>query len=327
MSTSPSVSNESSEPSPPGLLEADVWLRCLENEYLDTFIPAGGAAVKVAVVSDDVRDEIISGLRDRLKNAGFSVFDLTSAAAPVHSVDQFWFAVAALVDWEHLAHRIRVRIANEAGYPPGPNGEGCTLRELANSYDIETHEVSRQFQRRLTQEVWRDYSLALDFRKALACLVHDPFLNPDSIEGSCKFIRQWLCGSLASIREVKPFTIFRKIDRTNARQILVSFLRVYSREISPIAVLTDLKAYYLEKNERGRPRYTRRHLFDLYETLREFIDAASEMEGTLMVFLAPREFIESERASYHQYRALQARIENEVRSRSFPNPCAAMVEL
>jgi hypothetical protein len=231
------------------------------------------------------------------------------------------------VDWERLAARVRAHVAEKAGFPPGPNGEACTLGELARSYDVDSYEVSRQFQQVLSRLVFRDYSLALDFRKAMVRLVHDPFQNPESLEGSCAVIRQWFDGTLPSVSQVRSATIFRRIDRTNAREILLSFLRLFTRQFGPAGVLVDITRYYRETNERGYPRFTRRQLFDLYETLREFLDAASEMEQAMLLFLAPREFIESERISYHQYRALQARIENEVRSLSYPNPCAAMVQL
>ncbi|WP_133117476.1 hypothetical protein [Tepidiforma thermophila] len=327
MPTTSSNSNGSPAPDQPERLPLDLWLRCLEAEYLKTFIPQGGAAIKVAVVPDESRGTVRTALRERLEHSGFTVFDLTEEAAGVHSIEQFWFALARLVDWERLAGRVRARVATEAGYPPGPNGEACTLGELARSYDIEAHEVSRQFQQTLSRLVFRDYSLALDFRKAMVRLVHDPFQNPESIDGSCAVIRQWFDGTLPSISQVRSATIFRRIDRTNARQILLSFLRLFTREFGPAAILVDLTRYYRETNERGYPRFTRRQLFDLYETLREFLDAASEMERTVLFFLTSREFIESERISYHQYRALQARIENEVRSLSYPNPCAAMVQL
>ena len=327
MPTTSSSSNGSAAPDQPERLPLDTWLHCLEAEYLRTFIPQGGASVKLAVVPDELFGTLTSALRERLEQSGFIVFDLTAEPTGVHSIDQFWFALARQVDWERLAARVRARVAAEAGYPPGPNGEGCTLGELARSYDVDSYEVSRQFQRALSQLVFRDYSLALDFRKAMVRLVHEPFQNPESLEGICAVIRQWFDGTLPSVSQVRSATIFRRIDRTNAREILLSFLRLFTRQFGPAVVLVDITRYYRETNERGYPRFTRRQLFDLYETLREFLDAASEMEQAMLLFLAPREFIESERISYHQYRALQARIENEVRSLSYPNPCAAMVQL
>jgi hypothetical protein len=309
-----------------GRLEPYLWLRCLEEDYLRSFIPEGGATVKLAVVPKDSYSWVRKALLEKLNQYSFHIFDLTEECLKLHSVEQLWFALAQRVDWETFAKDLRFNILQKIGYPPRLDLQDCTLEQLAEFYQIEAREIKLEFQREIKRGIFLDYSLALDFRKAIVRLVYEPLQSPGTLEGLCSAIQEWLKGTLSSISRVREAAIFRKIDRTNAREILLSFLRLFTRRSGLVAVLVSLLHYY-ERTPSGRPNFTSRQILELYETLREFIDAESELEKTVLIFLAPPEFIESERLSYHRYRALQTRIENEVSSLQKPNPCTAMVQL
>lgn len=319
--------NESDDSAPADRIDADLWLRCLEEEYIRTFIPAGGAAVKIVVVPPGEQQAVAGRVRAALESNQLAVFDLTSSKVELHSLERLWFALAKSVDWDALAAQLRARIATDAGYPPAPGGGACTLQELVRAYDVDRYQVNRDFKSALTAAIFRDYGFALDFRKALISLVYEPFQNPWAEDGSTMRIKQWLIGELQYISSLKSLAIFRKIDRISARQVLLSFLHLQSKYFADSALLVDISAYYEELNINGRRKYTRRQIFELYEVIREFIDSVSEVDHQLIIFFAPRAFVEDERFSYHQYRALYARIENEVGVRNQPNPCATMVQL
>ncbi|MFS8866585.1 hypothetical protein [Synechococcus sp. H65.1] len=305
-------------------LQLDLWLRCLEKDYLGSFIPAGGATVKLAVVPKDSYSRLYKSLREKLSPPSFRLFDLSEECINLHSIENFWFALAQKVDWESFARELRYSILRKIGY--SPSSEHCTLEELAELYQVEAREINIQFQREIKKLIFQDYSLALDFRKAISRLIYEPLQSPGTLEGLCLAVQEWLKGTLESISQVRGAAIFRRIDRTNSREILLSFLRLFTRQLGCTAILVSLFHYY-ERRENGRPIFTRRQIIELYETLREFIDAESKLEKTVLIFMAPPDFIESELLSYHKYRALQTRIENEVYSPDYPNPCTTMVQL
>ena len=307
-------------------LQLDLWLRCLEKDYLGSFIPAGGATVKLAVVPKDFYSRLYKSLREKLSLPSFRLFDLSEERINLHSIENFWFALAQRVDWESFARELRYSILKKIGYPPSSELQDCTLEELAELYQVEAREINIQFQREIKRLIFQDYSLALDFRKAISRLIYEPLQSPGTLEGLCLAVQEWLKGTLKSISQVRGAAIFRRIDRTNSREILLSFLRLFTRQLGCTAILVSLFHYY-ERRENGRPIFTRRQIIELYETLREFIDAESKLEKTVLIFMAPPDFIESELLSYHKYRALQTRIENEVYSPNYPNPCTTMVQL
>ncbi|MFS8860492.1 hypothetical protein [Synechococcus sp. H60.4] len=307
-------------------LQLDLWLRCLEKDYLGSFIPAGGATVKLAVVPKDSYSHLYKSLQEKLSLSSFRLFDLSEERINLHSIENFWFALAQRVDWESFARELRYSILRKIGYSPSSELQDCTLEELAELYQVEAREINIQFQREIKKLIFQDYSLALDFRKAISRLIYEPLQSPGTLEGLCLAVQEWLKGTLKSISQVRGAAIFRKIDRTNSREILLSFLRLFTRQLGWTAILVSLFHYY-ERRENGRPIFTRRQIIELYETLREFIDAESKLEKTVLIFMAPLDFIESELLSYHKYRALQTRIENEVYSPNYPNPCTTMVQL
>ncbi|MFS8901152.1 ORF6N domain-containing protein [Synechococcus sp. H60.2] len=307
-------------------LQLDLWLRCLEKDYLGSFIPAGGATVKLAVVPKDSYSHLYKSLQEKLSLSSFRLFDLSEERINLHSIENFWFALAQRVDWESFARELRYSILRKIGYSPSSELQDCTLEELAELYQVEAREINIQFQREIKKLIFQDYSLALDFRKAISRLIYEPLQSPGTLEGLCLAVQEWLKGTLKSISQVRGAAIFRRIDRTSSREILLSFLRLFTRQLGWTAILVSLFHYY-ERRENGRPIFTRRQIIELYETLREFIDAESKLEKTVLIFMAPLDFIESELLSYHKYRALQTRIENEVYSPNYPNPCTTMVQL
>jgi hypothetical protein len=66
---------------------------------------------------------------------------------------------------------------------------------------------------------------------------------------------------------------------------------------------------------------------DAYEVLRQFIDDTDEMEGLLVVILAPKEFLNDDKRGLDCYSALKLRIWDEVRDRHRPNPLASLVRV
>ena len=74
-------------------------------------------------------------------------------------------------------------------------------------------------------------------------------------------------------------------------------------------------------------KYTRAAAMDLYEVVRQFIDATDELEGCAMVFLAPKDWPADSIRGLRMYRALEARVAEEVRDAKFDNPLAVLARV
>jgi hypothetical protein len=89
--------------------------------------------------------------------------------------------------------------------------------------------------------------------------------------------------------------------------------------------MIDLAHFYAKHPERNRYVHSKARVIQLYEVMREFIDELHLTRGVMFVFLAPHDLIASPDRSYAIYRALQTRIADEVRDRTYGNPCATLV--
>jgi phosphoserine phosphatase len=73
--------------------------------------------------------------------------------------------------------------------------------------------------------------------------------------------------------------------------------------------------------------YTRPVVLDVYELLRQFIDATDELDSTLIVVSAGPEFLTDPGRGVERYWALKLRISDEVRDRSRTNPYGSLIRL
>jgi hypothetical protein len=165
------------------------WLSVVEREYLSAFVPAGGAAVKLAILDDDA-----SG--------------------------------TAAVPWDSLLQRYLEELFNTHAYPWPRPGEMIALADLAATFSVASTLLSRHLDQWLTADLWDDRRLAQDFRAAMLWLCLSR-LEPDGSE-TAEPVMQWLRGEKVAPGLLRAADISVRISRVNARPMLVSlchFLR------------------------------------------------------------------------------------------------------
>jgi hypothetical protein len=203
---------------------------------------------------------------------------------------------------------------------------------LAERNGVDQSMVMLAMQRRMTEQVIKNYWLARDFRVAMAhlCLAQ---LDDDALgQQSSASILEWLRGDLRLMSAMKPMQIYQRIGRHNARAMLVSTARwIRQTGGAGLVVSIDLSALATARRQdaaEGVLYYTPAALWDSYEVLRQFIDATDEMEDLLIVVSAPDTLLdEFSTRSLQQYRALRNRIWDDVRDRHHANPYAPMVRI
>src|SRR5262249_25158250 len=153
---------------------------------------------------------------------------------------------------------------------------------------------------------------AKDFRIAMMWLCRARLDGGEAGTTQTGQVTEWLTGHVRAVSVMKPYQIFTKINRTNARHLLES-LFVWVREAgeSGVVILLDITRL----TERGKPAdaslsYSKSALLDAYEVLRQFVDSTDDLAGALLVAVADEQFLDTAAGSrgLGAYQALQNRI-------------------
>jgi hypothetical protein len=147
-------------------------------------------------------------------------------------------------------------------------------------------------------------------------------------------IKEWLCGRLRRLVELKPALIFQKVARDNARYLLASLAYwLHLTGKSGLVLALDITRCL---TQRPKPKdlqddsryYTQAMVLDTYEVLRECIDATDELEFCFMTVIAPPSFLHpDERRGVYSYDALRMRIWDEVHDKQRVNPFSTLLRL
>lgn len=308
------------------------WLALLEREYLASYIPAGGAAVKFAIAptptaADATRGAILTAARTH----GLHTASLDAATVKLHLIEQIFFALARGVDWPALA-RGRVRgFLERYGFVVPPDPAAFTYEQIAAANAYTEAELRRDVRNWLRDHVYQDYAMVQEFRIAMLRLCQAQLDPGEAAQAEAAALQDWLRGELRLISALKPLRIFQKIARHNARDMfgsLVHWLR--GGGAAGLALVLDIDRYVSGQRPRepdGTLYHSLAATLDVYEVLRQFIDTTDELACCLIVVLAPPAFLEDERRGLMRYDALRLRVWDEVRDRRRANPLSALVRL
>jgi transposase-like protein len=313
-------------------LKADDYASFLAREYLAEYLPAGGAAVKVAVVGDD-------GAADRLESALATVTaehnglfaHVSAESTRMHMVDQIFFAISRVIDWEALA-AASVRAAYADAAFPVPAGAGLTVAETAQHHDVDARELYRSVRRLLERSLLDNPLIATEMGRAILRLAQTRLGAGDVDAAEHAAVLSWLHGELRSISTLRSALIYTRIGRHNARAMLTSAAALLlAAGHRGLVVCFDwgrlAEARRPPVEARSGFYYSKAAVLDAYEMLRQFIDATDELRGVLVVAVVPPELMTDEARGLPAYTALQLRVADEVRDRRRANPFAALVRL
>ncbi|MGA3036409.1 MAG: BREX system ATP-binding domain-containing protein [Vulcanimicrobiaceae bacterium] len=303
------------------------WMISLQGDYLEGYVPGGGSSVKVVVASENDRDKARSLLSTYATAAGFALVSVDSASTRMHMVHHLFAALAKQIDWRASAESFMRRILSEQLTLPssGP----VSVDALADLNGQAPALVRQELQRLITQEVFRDYSLCREFRLAATALCRATYDPSADIQQEATDVEAWLVGRLERMSSLRRLSLYRKIGRNNARQMLYSTTR-WLRKAGHVGtlIIADISRYSLGRDaDSSGFQFTKFATLDMHEVLRQFIDGTDEMHSSLSLFLTDDRFLVDERLGLRNYEALRLRLTDDVRDRSRPNPFAPMVRL
>ncbi len=313
-----------------GSLSVPDWTAFLAREYLADYLPAGGAAVKVAVAgSADTASRFDRALGAASDTAGCVYVTVSASDVKLSHIDALFFAVARQLDWDALAADVVRRAYDAIAFPAGA---GLTVAEVAAEHDVDARELYRSVRRQLEQTLLGDPALARELRRAVLRLAQGQLGGGDLQQAEHDAVLGWLRGETTSLATLRPLLISARIGRTNARPILTSLTRLLLA-VGRRGLVLHLDATRLAESrrppveQRSGVYYSKAAVLDAFEVLRQLIDATDELRGMLVVAVLPPELVTDEGRGLPAYTALQLRVADEVRDRRRANPFAALVRL
>jgi P-loop Domain of unknown function (DUF2791) len=233
-------------------------------------------------------------------------------------------ALARAVPWDALLQRYVEGLFTRNGYTWPHPGEALTMPELASEFGIAATLLSRTRDQWLSRELWDDASLAQDFRSAMLalCLAR---LEPEgeTVESP---VLEWLRGEKVGLTQLRQYDIASRINRNNARAMLVSLCHFVRKAGVPGMLLAlDLRPA-LRTGGDAPVRYSPAAVMDLYEVLREILDDIEHLPGLFLLVLADQALMAGDRRrTLDMYKALEMRIWPDVRPGDRQNPLAPLV--
>lgn len=315
-------------------LPLTTWLEVVEKEYLDDFIKDGGASIKFVIPARPEQDPtVVSEVASCGTRLNYLVVQVSASDTKVHMPQEIFFRVAEQVDWRDLARRVIIHLSEKRGY----NVAGidlcsheCILSVIAKANGLDEQFVLRELRPGLQEEVFRNTSLAKDFRVAMTHLCQaETMRSGDNYEGTP--LIDWLTGTNRRVSSVRHYSIYNSISRTNARHFFESLL-YWLRYVglTGLIILMDISRVTVLRNPRdGFLFYSRASAMDHYELLRQFVDGTDRLQGCFMVMVADTDFLDEQLAGkgYGMYQALMSRIIDEVRDRTLVNPMSSLIRL
>jgi P-loop Domain of unknown function (DUF2791) len=303
------------------------WLSVVEREYLSAFVPAGGAAVKLAILDDDAIGTAAESLVRLGQARAMLAVQVDAGRTRIHLMHELLFAVARAVPWDSLLQRYLEELFNTHAYPWPRPGEMIALADLAAAFSVAPTLLSRHLDQWLTADLWDDRRLAQDFRAAMLWLCLSR-LEPDGSE-TAEPVMQWLRGEKVAPGLLRTADISVRISRVNARPMLVSLCHFLRKAgATGLLVVLDVRQLAYTAPAGDRLRYSPAAVMDTYEVLREIIDDAEHLPGLFVAVLANAALATGDpRRALGQYAALQMRVWPDVRPGDRQNPVAPLVWL
>jgi hypothetical protein len=303
------------------------WLSVIEGEYLSAFVPAGGAAVKFAILDDGAIGTAAECLVGLGQAHAMLTVQLDAGRTRIHLIHELFFAIARALPWGSLLQRYLEELCSAHAYPWPRPGESMAMADLASAFAVAPNLLGRHLDQWLTADLWDDRRLAQDFRAAILqlCLSR---LEPDGAD-IAEPAMQWLRGEKVAPALLRSADISVRISRANARAMLVSLCHFLRKAGAPgLLIVLDLRQLALTSVAEATLRYSPAAVMDTYEVLREIIDDTEHLPGLFVAVLANAALATGDpRRALGQYAALQMRVWPDVRPGDRQNPVAPLVWL
>ncbi|ONI76172.1 hypothetical protein ALI144C_36470 [Actinosynnema sp. ALI-1.44] len=317
-------------------LEANKYLKHLQDAYLYSYVAAGGSSVKLVVTDTDDTASYFSGaLGDLATDSGYLHIRLDAGQTRMQLIDELFFAACRQIDWVGLAARFLHRTYEELHIPAGesvPLTEAVQVRQVADANGVHPGELYRTVRRSLEQRVLDEPTLMRQFDTAILRLCHS-LLNWTGYEASERdVVVRWLHGHSVPVAQLRAVGLSGRIGRHHARYMFNSMTSwVQLAGMTGMVVELDLTRIAVVRRPPAALRrgfyYTKATALDTFEILRQFIDGIEDMFATLLVVSMPRQMSVDVQRGLPVYHALYLRVADDVYDQNRANPLGSLVRI
>jgi hypothetical protein len=119
------------------------WLSVVEREYLSEFVPAGGAAVKFAILDNGAVDPAAACLVRLGQAQNMLTVQVDAGRTRIHLAHELFFTIARALPWGSLLQRYLEELFSAHAYPWPQPGVAMALADLAATFAVAPNLLSR----------------------------------------------------------------------------------------------------------------------------------------------------------------------------------------
>jgi hypothetical protein len=273
---------------------AEDWLRLIEREYLDDFIPSGGSATKFVSGQPAALDLVARRLTHAAQERSLFTRHLDPGQPrddgkkiDIHRADRLFFEITRDVDWKAWANAQARHFLETQGIRLLPGRRLDAIDAIAADNGRASADLMNQYQREFALRLIRNRRLTPAFRSALAALGRAQLIPDQMTPTTEEVLIGWLRGQRVpgASAALKRIQVFGGIDQSSARHMLTSFCNWLSDTgHKGMLVVLDFRAY----EHRRKPGTQRNKLaIDALQELRRRGGSREEMEQILVQLDAP----------------------------------------
>ncbi|HHW40246.1 MAG TPA: DUF2791 family P-loop domain-containing protein [Syntrophomonadaceae bacterium] len=291
------------------------------ERYLAGYIRDGGSMIKLVTARDagTVNGFLRQAERAAVEHGYLTAFLDASAIARVNVFTNIYQALVRELDLVALIHDYCCRVVRLLGYNPDEIPKETAFADWAGeARGRDLVILQREIRERLEEDLFRNRLVNRTFATVVLQLAADELRAKEKrlIGEEKDLLYAWMRAEAVSLRNLKKFHVFSKIDRYNARLMLRSLV-----ELSRLAGKKGLflavggLEVLLARKENRRPLYGRAAREEFYESVRQLIDEIDTLDHLMIVLGFQRELVDDMLAGFKSYEALWLRIQHEVAGR------------
>jgi hypothetical protein len=305
-----------------GAWAADVII----EHYLGDFVLKGGASVKVACGTPGNVRSFQSRIMAAARELGYLTVSLDAADYRVHLVHKFFFAISKQIQWLEIADRFARKVLADISYDV-PADQPLNLEAIAGQNDVHPGQLRKRVDAALRSLVLKNPNYTRTFKSVILVLVGATLEREGMDRARGLRVVEWLRGEASDRKTLATANLTRLINRHNARALLGDLARWTRAAGLPGLVVCADVSRYATKLDAGDPglRYSGSAALDLYEMVRQFVDAADETVGLFLLFVTGEQFLTDSKRGLSSYSALKMRLLDDVYDSDRPNLLAPLV--
>lgn len=306
-----------------------VWENFAVSEYLDRYIAEGGSQFKVIVGKPGSgKTHLLRRLKSAAEARNYIVAYFEASSVRLNRIDSLYRTIVGHIEVDQLTTRLAEKVIQQMGYESAEMSPGRTFVEWLVDQGRFRERVVREIQENL-ERFFKQREIDTGLCLAYIQLAADHLGAQPLGDENRRRLYDWIRGERLTASELRTLLLTRLVDRYSARELLDSISRLL-RDLGfrgLIVLIDGLEDLLGRDPETGRTKYTRTGLNDVYQSLREFIDATPFLTSVWLITAGRRELLDDIGRGIKSYDALWLRLQHEIMGRRNFNRFGQIVDL